>query len=325
MFLEGSKFVVDEKPYCAWEISLIKNNQSFIKKIEPKYFKYLSNVNFNIFKNDKDELNHQFAALSLRIAYSHALETFFALLFSALQAPDCISGWLKKYAINDLINLINKVSTRKKILSKIELESFTWRGIANTIFQNVKFEDEENTLKYKEKFGILWKLLSNDFIDTKIREEYNSLKHGFRITPGGFGIAVGLQDAPDIPAPPERMKTIGYSKFGSTFPIEEKLWDKDPNFRLKKLSRNWEVENFFHALNLISLSISNVQVFIKLINGIDPTECKFEYPQSLEYFDEPWKRSVGINDSSFDVPVSLASIPRITKEEILNVYYLKNT
>jgi len=84
MFLEGSKFVVDEKPYCAWEISLIKSNQGFIRKIEPNYFKYLANVNFNIFNNDKDELNHQFAALSLRIAYSQALETFFALLFSSL-------------------------------------------------------------------------------------------------------------------------------------------------------------------------------------------------------------------------------------------------
>jgi len=101
-------------------------------------------------------------------------------------------------------------------LSKIELESFTWKGIANAIFQNVNFIDEENSLKYKEKFGILWKLLSNDLIDNKIREEYNSLKHGFRVTAGGFGIAVGLQDAPDIPAPPERMQTIGYSKFGST-------------------------------------------------------------------------------------------------------------
>lgn len=215
MRLEGTQIVIDEKPFCVWELDQNRRNHNFIKNFDPYYFRYIANMHNSVFKSDEESENHQYSALSIRLTYSHALETFFAFLFASLQAPDCLSGWLKKYSPKDLENLIQKVSHRKNILTKIKLESISWVSIAKCIFQNVVLKNSEQSDKYKKKFGLLWKFFSKDFTNDKIREEYNSLKHGFRITPGGFGIAIGLQDAPDKPAPPERMQTVGYSKFGS--------------------------------------------------------------------------------------------------------------
>jgi hypothetical protein len=64
---------------------------------------------------------------------------------------------------------------------------------------------KNNQIHYKKKFALLWKsILANDFLNKNIRYEYNESKTWFfRIIPGGIGIEIGLQNAPDIPAPPE--------------------------------------------------------------------------------------------------------------------------
>jgi len=49
----------------------------------------------------------QRAAVALRSAYSHALETFFALLFAAIQAPDCVPAWLALYQPAELVALVD--------------------------------------------------------------------------------------------------------------------------------------------------------------------------------------------------------------------------
>ena len=49
------------------------------------------------------------------------------------------------------------------------------------------------------------------------RAEYNSIKHGLRVNPGGSYIAVGAEQTPGVPAPPEAMRSMGGSPYGSTF------------------------------------------------------------------------------------------------------------
>lgn len=325
MGLVGKRIVVDERPFMIWEDEQINGNLEFIKNIDPAYFYYIADINYNVLKDENESGNRNHAALCIRIAYSHALETLFAFLFAALQAPHCIGGWLKKYQIADLGKLITKVNKRKKILSKIKLNECDWEEIAKTIHKGFTLKDEKSSDAFKEQFAVLWRRFANDFMDDNVREEYNSLKHGFRINSGGFGLSLGIQDAPDIPAPAERMETIGYSQYGSTFPIEKRIRENEPSFRLIKHSRNWEIENYVHALNLISISLNNIQSFLRIANGDKPSECKATYPGEIEYFMEPWKRISGVYDISLEIVVKNEDIPVFTGEEILEYYNKLNS
>src|SRR3989304_3703054 len=96
--MQYSKFAVDETPWCAWEWDLKKQNLAFIEGVDPTYFEFLARVYVNLPDSDQE---HK-AALALRTAYSHGIETFFALLFAAIQAPDCVIGWVHKYEIHHL-------------------------------------------------------------------------------------------------------------------------------------------------------------------------------------------------------------------------------
>ena len=116
------------------------------------------------------------------------------------------------------------------------------------------------------------------------------------------------------------MQSLGYSKYGSTFPIEENIRTNEPSFRIKRHSRNWDIENFLHGVNLISMSLSNIQSFLKIVNGTNPSDCKFNYPTEIEYFDEPWKRIVGINDSSIDMQINIDDVPVCRKKDVLEYY-----
>ncbi len=89
--MQYSKFVVDELPFCVWEWDLRDRNLEFINDFDPAYFKYLANVHRQSFETEEHK---QHAGLSLRTSYVHGLETFFAILFATIQAPDCVIGWL---------------------------------------------------------------------------------------------------------------------------------------------------------------------------------------------------------------------------------------
>jgi len=58
----------------------------------------------------------QYAAATLRIAYSQGLETLFALLCAVVQAPDCVIGWFLKYRNSELFELVRKIREGQIIL-----------------------------------------------------------------------------------------------------------------------------------------------------------------------------------------------------------------
>jgi hypothetical protein len=58
-----------------------------------------------------------------------------------------------------------------------------------------------------------------------------------------------------------------------------------------------------------------------MVNGVtEPSECKFNFPKDIEYFDEPWKRALDINESSFDMQFNIDDIPVCKKEDVLEYY-----
>ena len=309
------RFAVNETPYCFWDLDVHGKNLEFINKIDPKYFQHVANLHGELLEGDEK----QYAAAALRIAYSHGLETLFAFLCAVVQAPDCVIGWFLKYQNRDLYDLVRKINEQRFIYSKIVEHRITWRVIADVIFMNFKTGDEGKDENLRKNFARLWRRFATDFLDQKSDVEYNSIKHGFRAKMGGFSLAIGAEDIPGVPAPPERMRTMANSVFGSSFYIPERLHNSR-NFGVSHQSLNWDPENLFHALHLISMSIHNAVASLRILHGVPLNQVPFMFSDKDETYDLPWLRYSGLTSMAWNAQITEQAIKPMSKEDILAVY-----
>jgi hypothetical protein len=309
------RFAVNETPYCFWDLDVHGKNLEFIIKIDPKYFEHVADLHGELLEGDEK----QYAAAALRIAYSHGLETLFALLCAVVQAPDCVIGWFLKYQNRDLYELVRKIRERRFVYSKLHRHPVTWRVIADVIFTNFKTGDETKDENIRRNFGRLWGRFASDFLELKNDAEYNSIKHGLRARMGGFSLAMGLEDVPGVPAPPERMETVAQSIFGSSFFVPERLHD-NRNFTVSHQSLNWDPENLIYALRLISTSIHNAVASLRVLHGVPLNKVPFAWSDNDETYDLPWLRYSGMTSIAWNSQITEQAITPASKEEILAVY-----
>jgi hypothetical protein len=309
------RFAVDEKPYCFWSLDPIGQDLEFLNKIDPLYFEHIADLHGQEIEGEQK----QYAAGAIRIAYSQGLETLFAFLCAVAQAPDCVVGWILKYQNRDLFAVVRKINNGDSIYKKIRGERITWSDIAEVVFHYLRTGDEEKDKAIRDNFAQLWRHFASDFLDEKFDLEYNSMKHGLRARLGGFYFAMGAEDTPGVPAPPERMQVFANSEFGSSFFVPEPLHN-NYNFAVRDQSLNWVPLNFIQGLKLISMSINNIIAFLKVLHRVPATDVKYSYPTDDEMYDEPWSRSTGGLTFTFNSPITKEVITPLTKDEILSVY-----
>lgn len=85
-------FAVRNQTYCVWDHDLSQRNDSFLRSLDGQYFRYQVEIHAPQLNGE----NAQRAAVALRAAYHHSLETLFSLLGALTQAPSCVAGWLPK-------------------------------------------------------------------------------------------------------------------------------------------------------------------------------------------------------------------------------------
>jgi len=317
--MQWCRFAVDTKPFCVWDHDLRDRNLGFLDGLDPGYFMYLAESHLEAMEGK----NAKRAALALRAAYHHAIESLMALIFASVQAPGCVPGWLHKYEITDLRNLLTKARNHQPILTCVPIPESGWHGIAQAVLRFMQLEDREKEAKIKRGFGDAWLRFASDFLEPNAAQEYNSIKHGFRARSGGFRLAIGVEDTPGVPAPPEKMQLMGGSEHGSTFFVPERIGQSKMHLRLRSVSRNWLPMNLAHGLALIEMSLRNVVSFVKILNRVDPRTVQYVWPTGEEDpFWLPWSsESPGVTDiSGFDTSVSEKDIKAFTQEEILSVY-----
>ena len=316
--IQNARFVIDETPYCLWDDDIRQRNLDFLDSIDPGYFEHVANLHGESLEGDEK----QYAATALRVAHFQGLETVFALLCAAIQAPDCVVGWLSMYQNKELYEVVRKINAwgGVGVYTKLRDKDITWDAVAKLVYSGLRTGDDDKDAQIKKDFGRLWSRFSYDLIDSKNRYEYNSIKHGLRARMGGFHLAMGLEDTPGVPAPPEKMRTVASSDFGSSFFVPERLHDRR-NFAIKRQSVNWDPQNLIYALGLIGLSIGNVIAFFKSLYGLSPSEVKYSWCTDESTYDEPWTRKHG---SAFAIAwnsrVTEAAVTPLTKDEILAVY-----
>lgn len=313
--LQCSRFVVDDTPYACWEWNLRERNLEFLRGVDPSYYTYVADANAAHLDDTDDR---QKAALAIRIAYSHALETLFALIGALVQAPGCVFGWLLVYQNRELKSLVRKLADRHRVRTVLQFEP-TWVNISRAVHAHAGYASEKQEW-ITAAFAGVWGRFASEFLNQKMSDEYNSAKHGHRTRLGGFTLTMGIEDIPGQLAKPEVMQTIGGSLFGTSFYTVEKLGEGKTNFRARRLSRNWSPNNLFNGIHILSMSIGNVVSALRIMNGEAPDKCVFQNPDRPEAFDAPWKVSCGVNDINMDLILTEDQVEACSKQEILDCY-----
>lgn len=137
-------FLVGEKPYALWDPNIYEKNIAFLKNFDTKYFMYLADIHSSQIGSDIA----QQAATALRTSYGLGLETFFSLLGAALQAPDCVFGWLYKYKESDLALVINSIMGKKRLQTRL-VGHLSWEALSNLIHRNLMLADKDEEKRDK--------------------------------------------------------------------------------------------------------------------------------------------------------------------------------
>jgi len=188
-------FMVNERYYVVIGYDLIARNISFLNQFQPDYFNQTGKAIFSFLtaqQHESQEATKYLPAL-LRTVYGHAVETFFSILYACLQAPFCVVAWLQKYKLSDIRQLAEKTQNITPFENyKVAVKRNNWEEISKII--NVFKADSEHIKRDNlEGFHKFWTILAKDLLDEKFQLEYNHIKHGFRISHGGFHLSIGKE------------------------------------------------------------------------------------------------------------------------------------
>jgi len=305
-------FVVNNEPYCLWGLDLPERSREFLNGVDPGYFEFIH----RLYVDASDEKR---ASVALRLALHHALETFYSFMGAYIQAPECAYAWIGKCSTQDLRGLLEKINSgAKDIFTELKLERVTWNAVATLIFSSYVPGTDRQTETIK-RFSSLWSRMSRDFLDQTSIDEYNSLKHGFRVNSGGFTFAAGTEKQYGVAADDKDMTVLGHSDLGAKFFKISQLWPekKSRSVRSVRTNVNWSIENISMSLQLIGMSINNVVSALKIANGFSAAECKFERPVEDSDFNKCWGKSVGMNSVTFDHVIDATNARPFSKDELV--------
>lgn len=307
-------FAVNESPFCVWEHDLAERNLRFLSNLDPDYFTYQAETYGAVLEGD----NGLRAAVSLRAAYHHGLESLFSLLGAMTQAPGCVLGWLPKCSNLDLRAIVTALSNGTPLLTQRGRQRVTLSLLAEAVHAN-KWVDEQPPKATAQRFATMWRRFASDFLDEHQTEEYNSLKHGFRVAAGGFTLRVGIEAEYGVPAPEETMQTLGASPYGSTFFIDEPVLPEPApkfHFRARRFSLNWRAESMVIGLQMLGTSINNVVGALRCMNGAPPGTMRFLRPEDPSAYEAPWRMSVGVTSVNWDTMIDPTEVTPATRAEL---------
>src|SRR5690606_31994351 len=95
------------------------------------------------------------AAVGLRAAYHHSLETLFSLLGALTQAPECVPAWLPKCSNEALRQVVSMLQRGDGILTQRGRQPVTFDSLAGVVHQYA-WQTDLPLRATSERFGLLW-------------------------------------------------------------------------------------------------------------------------------------------------------------------------
>ncbi len=308
--LGNALIVVNDEPYLLWDWDLKKRNEEFLSGVDPEYFTFL----LEGFESAKDVKR---ASVALRTTLHHSLETLFSLLGALLQSPSCVYGWLSRCSTPSLREVTRRIAAEDKSLFRVwEISTPSWEALATLVFRNYESgtEKQERTVK---SFSVLWSRLAQEFLNDDHVDEYNSIKHGLRVRPGGFTLRMAPEREKGQPPREEDMRTLGSSEYGCTFLRVTKLGAESRSLRSRSVSMNWNFERDLLLAQLVAMSIQNAVSALRVLNGVSAETVRFVRLKDDAEFDRPWTLARGVFRASFDFEIDIEAVPQVTRQDLL--------
>ncbi len=282
-------FCVNKRPWLVADPDLNARNLEFLSGIDVEYFKYCLNV------HRKAEVpDHRHASIAMQSTLYHALETLFSLIGVLLQAPDCGFAWIAKCQTADLVQLLERVSEKDQTLfTKLVNQDISWEGIALRIVELCESKTPSDLpSEYAHYHGKCLGRLAAEMINQDKRDEYNSIKHGFRIQPGGFQLWISLAND-EMPTPPsssDGMDLVAESDYGASFfklvPLSSSK--KERGLKPERVSTNWNPTRIMLLTQLAHSYIVNVHCALKRLNNVAGEHLFVTFPD-LRELEKPWQ------------------------------------
>lgn len=304
--------IVDE-PFCLWERDLKTAALGFLESIDYDYFNYIADRSNTDLDNPEWGMR---AATSMRLALFHGGETLFLLIGALLQGERCPHAWVAHCKTDELRTIINQInSSQPLLLQNDRIKKLSWLDISREILSKCP-SDAIGLCSTIESFAKFWELLALNHTHQIYIDEYNSLKHGFRIAPGGFEAMMGLHPLISVPPSGQEMQSLGSSKWGANFRVIKRL-DDDPRASRSRQSIytavNWNAEAVSFSLRLVADSIRNVTNYLRMSSGLE--EAQFHLPTPLT-FELASKR---VDLLSMSMPTVSHEACAVTKEQLMNL------
>lgn len=311
MVVDQFSFLVGQRAQSVVASNLYERSDKLIRTYAPSYFYEVATALSNAMSSesrapvDGDE-NHLAAAI--RLVYGQAVEAFFALLFSALQAPECPIAWLQSYIRRDILDLLRLIDTdQAQDLLRVQLKGRGWMGVAATM-NDVKDTAETPRQTVIDRYETFWRHLAKEYVDPRQQAEFNSIKHGFRITGGGFTLGIGRST--------DSMASLGGSDYGSQIqrrmPLSNAPPPKKTNvFGLHRTDFSWDPPRLVLRLGLIRDSLTNILQYLLAVKRGSMADAVFEFEDDSETWIQAGVAVLGVGafDLDTDIPYDAAFEP----------------
>ena len=331
-------FCVIERPYMVWAIDVRVDNEQFLSRLDANlYYRMAHNLigapdldeqveGEGTADEQRDQRRKDVSTLS-RLLWHHGLETLVMLLGAYIQAPSAVHAYFLKCRTDDAMQLAKLLlSEQCPKYNRLEGAPFSLTSILSGIHRSAGWPQHDAIV---ERFVDLFRNMLGDYVDEKHRWEYNSIKHGLRASHGTFGLAVGIQEAPGIPAPPEAMQLVGASRDASFFEVAKPLQNATKqqsklHFVTERVSVAWSLEKVLMDLQLISLMLHNTVSALRIFCGSKARRVTFNKIASDEEanFWEAYSgiESCGVPTTSFAAVVDASHTALASEKQILDSY-----
>jgi hypothetical protein len=197
----------------------------------------------------------------------------------------------------------------RPIPTPLNLDAFNFDHIADALTPHPTGSPELSKFG-KIAFARAWKRFACDFTNELWATEYNSIKHGMRVNPGGMTLAFRLASEKDKP-----YRTLGGSEFGSQFFARQSLHGRI-HVRGRRHVVNWNPLSLGQRIQAIGASITNLRGMLLGFLGEDIYAYEFVVPDSEEAFDGCWGDDPRVMNISFDSNIGEEDIDKFSKPEI---------
>jgi hypothetical protein len=282
-----------------WSDDVERDLDEFLTSVDADFYdrtaRALIEASSDGLSDEAEDLWRKDASSQSRLLWHHGIETLVMMLGAYVQAPGAVHAYFLKCRTEDALELARALLQGKRpAQNRITDAPFTLVNLLKGIHLSAVWRDVDDTL---EKFARALGDILRSFAREEHRWEYNSIKHGLRAHHGKFGLAIGIQDAPGVPASADAMEMVGYSRDASFFNIAKPLRNATNqasrvNFALDKVSVAWSLEKVLCDLQLLSLLIGNTVSALRIVAGASPGTVVFKRPADA---DDWWDRYMNMH------------------------------